>query len=108
MTSRRVPGRFPAPGTSEIGDRIRQRRGPRGITALDAALLHAPPVADGWNSLLGGIRNKGNLPGDLQELLVSIELAVLFFSGKSIRNATMSDPKGADANVAGRRPTRLF
>lgn len=68
--SRVVPGRYPAVGTDEIADRIRERRGARGLTDLDGALLHVPPIADGWNSLLGAVRTKGHLPGDVRELLV--------------------------------------
>ncbi|KAG5637250.1 hypothetical protein H0H81_005248 [Sphagnurus paluster] len=70
MTSRIIPGRYPPPGTSPIADAIRVRRGPRGITPLDAALLHVPPVAGGWNSLLGAVRTGGNLPGDVRELII--------------------------------------
>ncbi|THH18803.1 hypothetical protein EW146_g2241 [Bondarzewia mesenterica] len=70
MTSRRVPGRFPAVGSSPIADRIRERRGARGLTPLDGTLLHVPQVADGWNSLLGAIRTKGNLPGDVRESMI--------------------------------------
>jgi hypothetical protein len=66
-----IPGRYPAAGTSPIGDAIRQRRGERGITALDAALLHTPPIAEGWNKLLGAVRTKGALSGDVRELMVS-------------------------------------
>ncbi|KIY72300.1 alpha/beta-hydrolase [Cylindrobasidium torrendii FP15055 ss-10] len=69
-TSRIVPGRYPAPGTSPIADAIRERRGARGLTPLDGTLLHVPPVAQGWNSLLGAIRTKGNLPGDVRELMI--------------------------------------
>ena len=47
MSSRRVPGRYPPVGTSLIADRIRERRGARGLTALDGALLHLPLVASG-------------------------------------------------------------
>ncbi|KAJ7096423.1 Alpha/Beta hydrolase protein [Mycena epipterygia] len=68
--SRLIPGRFPPPGTSPIADRIRERRGARGLTPLDGALLHVPPVAEGWNSLLGAIRTKGALPGDVRELMI--------------------------------------
>ncbi|KAJ7287635.1 beta-ketoadipate enol-lactone hydrolase [Mycena rebaudengoi] len=68
--SRLVPGRFPPPGASPIADRIRERRGERGLTPLDGALLHVPPVAEGWNSLLGAIRTKGALPGDVRELMI--------------------------------------
>ncbi|KAJ6499412.1 beta-ketoadipate enol-lactone hydrolase [Mycena sanguinolenta] len=68
--SRLIPGRAPTPGVSPIADRIRERRGARGLTPLDQALLHVPPVAEGWNSLLGAIRTKGSLPGDVRELMI--------------------------------------
>ncbi|KAG6887448.1 hypothetical protein C0992_012217 [Termitomyces sp. T32_za158] len=68
--SRVLAGRYPPPGTSPIADAIRARRGPRGITPLDAALLHVPPVAGGWNSLLGAVRSQGKLPGDVRELMI--------------------------------------
>ncbi|CAK5264079.1 unnamed protein product [Mycena citricolor] len=68
--SRLVPGRFPVPGVSPIADKIRERRGARGLTPLDGTLLHVPPVAEGWNSLLGAIRTKGALPGDVRELMI--------------------------------------
>ncbi|EEB86875.1 hypothetical protein MPER_16017, partial [Moniliophthora perniciosa FA553] len=68
--SRLVPGRYPPQGASPVADRIRERRGARGLTPLDGTLLHVPPVADGWNSLLGAIRAKGNLPGDVRELMI--------------------------------------
>ncbi|KAF7311426.1 Carboxymuconolactone decarboxylase [Mycena kentingensis (nom. inval.)] len=68
--SRLIPGRYPAPGVSQIADRIRERRGARGLTPLDGALLHVPPVAEGWNQLLGAIRTKGVLPGDVRELII--------------------------------------
>ncbi|KAJ7462185.1 beta-ketoadipate enol-lactone hydrolase [Mycena galericulata] len=68
--SRLIPGRFPQPGASPIADRIRERRGTRGLTPLDGALLHVPAVAEGWNSLLGAIRTKGALPGDVRELMI--------------------------------------
>jgi hypothetical protein len=31
-----------------IEERVRARRGEKGLIALDRTLLHAPPVADGW------------------------------------------------------------
>jgi hypothetical protein len=31
-----------------IVERVKQRRGEAGLLELDRALLHAPPVADGW------------------------------------------------------------
>ena len=70
-TSRVVAGRYPPPGTDIHADAIRERRGVRGITPLDANLLHVPPVAGGFNALLGAIRTKGTLPGYLREAMVS-------------------------------------
>ncbi|GLB35691.1 putative carboxymuconolactone decarboxylase family protein [Lyophyllum shimeji] len=70
QVSRIIPGRYPPPGTSPVADAIRVRRGSRGITPLDAALLHVPPVASGWNSLLGAVRTQGKLPGDVRELMI--------------------------------------
>ena len=70
--SKWIPGRYPAPGTSSIGDAIRQRRGERGITALDAALLHVPAAAEGWNTLLSAVRTQGMLSGDIRELIASV------------------------------------
>ena len=32
----------------QIVERIKERRGERGLIGLDRSLLHAPPVADGW------------------------------------------------------------
>jgi len=69
-SSRLVPGRHPPPGQSSVADAIRRRRGERGLTPLDLVLLHVPPVAEGWNVLLGAVRNKGALPGDVRELMV--------------------------------------
>lgn len=68
--SRRLKPSYPAPGTSDIGDRIRARRGNRGLTDLDGSLLNAPEIANGWNTLLGAVRTKNSLPGHVRELLV--------------------------------------
>jgi hypothetical protein len=71
MTSRRVSGKYPSSGSSEIADRIRERRVSRGLIALDGTLLHVPPIANGWNTLLGAVRTEGKLPANVRELLVS-------------------------------------
>ncbi|KAF8154521.1 Alpha/Beta hydrolase protein [Crassisporium funariophilum] len=68
--SRVVAGRYPPPGTDSYADAIRERRGARGITPLDANLLHVPPVAGGYNTLMGAIRVKGKLPGDIREAMI--------------------------------------
>lgn len=51
----------------EVADRIRQRRGGR-LRELDRMLLHSPPLADGWNSMMGAVRDRSTLPADLREL----------------------------------------
>ncbi len=58
------------PEDAAIVARIQARRAPRPLIPLDLALLHAPPVADGWNSFLGAIRTKTSLPDDLRELAI--------------------------------------
>jgi len=52
------PSKFTDPEDQAIISRIRERRGSRGLLPLDRALLHAPSVADGWNTFLGAIRTK--------------------------------------------------
>ncbi|KAH9923445.1 AhpD-like protein [Epithele typhae] len=69
-SSRLIPGRYPPPGESPIADAIRARRGERGLLPLDGALLHVPPIAEGWSALLGAVRTKGRLPGDVRELMI--------------------------------------
>jgi hypothetical protein len=46
------PPGFTDPEDKEIEARVRQRRGTRGLIPLDRALLHSPPVADGWYVVL--------------------------------------------------------
>jgi 4-carboxymuconolactone decarboxylase len=53
----------------DVTDRIRQRRGGT-LTALDGVLLHSPPLADGWNSMLGAVRGASTLPADVRELAI--------------------------------------
>ena len=49
---------------------LEARRGEQGLIALDLALLHAPQIAGGWNSLLDAIRTKSSLPIALRELAI--------------------------------------
>ncbi|GAM87403.1 hypothetical protein ANO11243_054270 [Dothideomycetidae sp. 11243] len=59
------------PSTKETYDRITARRAPRPLQSLDLALLHAPPVASGWNSFLGAIRGETTLPqASIMELAI--------------------------------------
>lgn len=51
----------------EIVDAIRKRRG-GSLLNLDRQLLHSPPVAMGWNGLLGAVRTQMSLSPKLREL----------------------------------------
>ncbi|WP_406470798.1 carboxymuconolactone decarboxylase family protein [Streptomyces sp. NBC_01615] len=62
-------------GTGEIAERIRERRGGT-LRPLDRMLLHSPQLADGWNSLLGAVRQRIALPADIRELVI-LRIAVL-------------------------------
>lgn len=58
------------PPEQPILSRVLSRRGPHGLIPLDLALLHAPPIADGWNSLLGAVRTQSSLPAAVRELAI--------------------------------------
>jgi 4-carboxymuconolactone decarboxylase len=70
--SQRLPD---GPEDGAVADLIRARRGGR-LSALDRLLLHSPPVAEGWNAMLGALRGGTTLRGDLRELVV-LRVAVL-------------------------------
>jgi 4-carboxymuconolactone decarboxylase len=61
--------------TGEVAERVRARRG-GALTDLDRMLLHSEPLADGWNTLLGAVRSRFELPPDLRELAIC-RIAVL-------------------------------
>ena len=67
-----VPDPPPAqsPEDQAIINRVRTRRGSRGLISLDRALLYSPPVTDGWNSFLGAIRTGTTLSGDIREIAI--------------------------------------
>ncbi|EME87331.1 uncharacterized protein MYCFIDRAFT_127164 [Pseudocercospora fijiensis CIRAD86] len=52
-----------------VVERVKARRGGK-LIALDKALLHAPPVADGWNAFLKAIRTQTTLPASIRELAI--------------------------------------
>ena len=68
----RIPEADEDAPTAEL---LRARRGGR-LSALDRRLLHSPPVAEGWNALLGALRGGTALDADLRELVV-LRVAVL-------------------------------
>jgi alkylhydroperoxidase family enzyme len=73
----------PSPASPEdeaIVHRIEQRRHPRPLQPLDLALLHAPAVADGWNTFVGNVRTKTSIGDDLRELAIS-RIAVINHAG---------------------------
>ncbi|KAL2357279.1 4-carboxymuconolactone decarboxylase-like protein [Cryomyces antarcticus] len=50
-------------------ERVLERRGGK-LIELDRALLHAPPVADGWNSFLKAIRTQTSLSTAVREIAI--------------------------------------
>ena len=64
------PPPTPTPEIEAIVDRVKARRGAKGLIPLDLALLHAPMIADGWNGLLGAVRTKNSLPDDIREIAI--------------------------------------
>jgi 4-carboxymuconolactone decarboxylase len=59
----------PSTATGEVAERVRARR--KGtLTPLDLMLLHSEPLADGWNTLMGAVRSRFELPADLRELAI--------------------------------------
>ncbi|KAH7384020.1 AhpD-like protein [Phaeosphaeria sp. MPI-PUGE-AT-0046c] len=64
------PTNFTNPDDQAVEQRVRARRGEKGLIALDRTLLHAPPVADGWNSFLGAIRTKTSLSTAVRETAI--------------------------------------
>ncbi len=73
------PARLPFPEIgaehAPVAERMAARRGGE-LSALDRLLLHSPPVADGWNQLLGALRHRSSLAADLRELVI-LRVAVL-------------------------------
>jgi alkylhydroperoxidase family enzyme len=61
---------FQNPSEAAIVNRMRARRAPRPLQPLDLTLLHAPAVADGWNSFLGAIRTGTSLSDDVREIAI--------------------------------------
>ncbi|KAG9383735.1 4-carboxymuconolactone decarboxylase [Pyrenophora tritici-repentis] len=64
------PPNFTNEDDKAVEQRVRKRRGEKGLIALDRTLLHAPPVADGWNSFLGAIRTGTSLPTSVRETAI--------------------------------------
>lgn len=54
----------------EIVERVKKRRGGK-LIELDKALLHAPPIAGGWNAMLGAVRTQNSLADSVREVAIS-------------------------------------
>lgn len=61
----------------DVVDAVRKRRGGH-LTHLDRMLLHSPPLASGWNSLLGAVRTRFTVAARLREIAI---LAVASLNG---------------------------
>jgi len=70
------PPNLSNPTDQAVATRIQQRRGATGLLPLDLALLHSPPVADGWNSFLGALRSKTTIADSITEI-AACRVAVL-------------------------------
>ncbi|KAL4922748.1 AhpD-like protein [Aspergillus aurantiobrunneus] len=58
------------PSEAETLRRVQARRAPNGLLPLDLALLHSFPVAEGWNSFIGTIRQRTSLTTVIRELVI--------------------------------------
>ena len=70
--SSEVPGSLAGKGSRdrEIRDLIRARRGPESLLEIDRILLHSVPLAAGWHSFFGAVRNETLLPADIREVAI--------------------------------------
>ncbi|GIZ43049.1 hypothetical protein CKM354_000629300 [Cercospora kikuchii] len=64
-------------GDEAIVERIKARRGTKGLIPLDLTLLHAPKVADGCNALFAAVRTKTSLTDDILEIAICRTCLVL-------------------------------
>ena len=53
----------------DIVSRVKERRGGK-LLELDKALLHAPPIANGWNAFLKAIRTENSLEASVREVAI--------------------------------------
>jgi alkylhydroperoxidase family enzyme len=58
-------------GPEELVAPIRARRGGK-LLHLDRQLLYSPPLAAGWNELMGAVRGRTTLPAQLREIAICV------------------------------------
>jgi 4-carboxymuconolactone decarboxylase len=95
-TGEQLHGPRIAPASEEgaTAELMRARRGGR-LSDLDRLLLHSPPVAEGWNALMGALRSGTTLPADLSELVI-LRVAVL---NDAVFEWTAHEPIGRRAGL---------
>ena len=59
-----------SPSDEKLLQRVKARRGGRGLLALDLTLLHSPAITDGWHSLFGAINGATSLDDDIREIAI--------------------------------------
>lgn len=67
-------------GSDYLVGAIRARRNGGKLLKLDRVLLHSPPFTEGWNSMVGAVRNRLSLPPGLRELVI-VAVAVINDAG---------------------------
>ena len=82
-------------GTGPVAQRIRLRRGGP-LRPLDSALLHAPALADAWNTFIGALRSSDTIDARLRELIV---LRIAFLNDASYEWAA-HEPVAVGAGVS--------
>jgi alkylhydroperoxidase family enzyme len=58
-------------GPDEVVAPIRARRGGK-LLHLDRQLLYSPPLAAGWNEIMGAVRTRLSLPARLREIAICV------------------------------------
>jgi alkylhydroperoxidase family enzyme len=79
-----------------IVERLRLRRAPGKLLKLDRALLHAPAVADGWNSFFGCIRERSTLTDDIRELAICRVAVLTNAHFEWLQHAPLAEQAGLD------------
>ena len=78
------PPEFTKEEDKAVLERIKHRRGKKGLIALDQTLLHSPPVADGWWVYLFGLYSSTN-PQSIQWSLFTLEQPTLWCNSHPIQ-----------------------
>jgi alkylhydroperoxidase family enzyme len=87
----------------EVVDAIRARRGGQ-LGELDRILLHCPPVAQGWNTMMGAVRRDMTVSAKLRELAMCVVAMLNKAEYEWFHHAPLLQEAGAtDAQLAALR-----